>query len=85
MNRVLLLTLFIPSLASATPATMSVDDIVKIAVTVPGFSYFWGGSAWSPGAGDKGICTPTGANGCPSCTHTGSWGADCSGFVQSVS
>lgn len=75
------LAALIPGSASATPATMSVDDIVKIAVTIPGFSYFWGGSAWSPGATDKGVCTPTATDGCPSCTHTGAWGADCSGFL----
>ena len=64
--------------AGASPAPMTRESILKIAVTIPGFSYWWGGSKWSPGATDKGVCHGAG---CPSCTHTGAWGADCSGFV----
>ena len=67
--------------AVATPKSMTVQEMVDIAVTVPGFSYWWGGSKWSPGATDKGVCTPTATGGCPNCTHSGAWGADCSGFV----
>ena len=44
-----------------------------------GFSYYWGHGSWLPGhAGDAaGSCTGS----CPNCTHTGRYGADCSGFV----
>ncbi len=74
--------LFAPTITSAAPNEMTRDEIVAIAKTVPGFSYWWGGSKWSPGASAKGLCTPkAGSSGCPSCTHSGSWGADCSGFV----
>lgn len=67
--------------ASATPAPMSRADIVANAKTVVGFSYWWGGGAWQPGSASKGTCTPNGPNGCPTCTHSGPYGADCSGFV----
>jgi hypothetical protein len=44
-----------------------------------GFNYWWGGGAWSSNAAiaPGGSCTGT----CPSCTHTGSYGSDCSGMV----
>jgi cell wall-associated NlpC family hydrolase len=45
-----------------------------------GFSYKWGGSAWSPGSPAKGACFGN----CPDCSHSGQWGADCSGFVSKV-
>jgi uncharacterized protein (TIGR03382 family) len=64
--------------AGASPAPMTRESILAIAKTIPGFSYWWGGSKWSPGASDKGRCIGAG---CPACSHTGLWGADCSGFV----
>ncbi|MBX3233328.1 MAG: SH3 domain-containing protein [Labilithrix sp.] len=45
-----------------------------------GFSYYWGGGAWTKAgvtASTKGSCTGS----CPNCTHRGSYGADCSGLV----
>jgi hypothetical protein len=44
-----------------------------------GFNYWWGGGAWSSDAtaAPGGTCTGT----CPSCTHTGTLGSDCSGMV----
>ena len=68
--------------ALATPKSMSRAEIVAIAKTVPGFSYWWGGAKWKPGDfANKGKCIPNGSSGCPNCSHTGLWGADCSGFV----
>lgn len=67
--------------AEAAPNPMTRDEIVAIGKTVVGFSYWWGGGKWKPGAADKGKCTPTSGGGCPSCTHSGAYGADCSGFV----
>ena len=48
MRRILLslCLLGLCSSASATPKAMTVDEIIAIAVTVPGFSYWWGGSKW---------------------------------------
>ena len=45
-----------------------------------GFSYWWGGGAWLAGgatASNKGRCSGS----CPSCSHSGRYGADCSGMV----
>ncbi len=74
-------TLFMASTAWATPDPMTRDAIVANSKSVVGFSYWWGGAAWLPGSASKGKCTPTASGGCPSCTHSGSYGADCSGFV----
>jgi uncharacterized protein YraI len=48
----------------------------------PGFSYWWGHGRFKPEgpAGSPGSCS----GGCPSCTHSGSYGGDCSGFVAKV-
>jgi hypothetical protein len=48
--------------------------------SVKGFSYYWGHGAWlAAGAtsSNKGSCSGS----CPSCSHSGQYGADCSGFV----
>ncbi len=45
-----------------------------------GFSYWWGGGAWPEGglsSASPGSCSGT----CPSCSHSGKYGADCSGLV----
>ena len=48
-----------------------------------GFSYWWGHGRWlasGPTSSTKGSCSGS----CPSCSHSGSYGADCSGFVGKV-
>lgn len=48
-----------------------------------GFSYWWGHGRWIPsGATSSSIGSCTGN--CPSCTHSGSYGADCSGYVGKI-
>jgi len=45
-----------------------------------GFSYWWGHGAWDPsgvGSSTAGACYGS----CPNCTHSGTHGADCSGYV----
>lgn len=45
-----------------------------------GFSYWWGHGRWradGPTSSTRGSCSGS----CPSCSHSGSYGADCSGFV----
>lgn len=45
-----------------------------------GFSYWWGGGAWRASgvtASTRGTCSGA----CPSCSHSGAYGADCSGMV----
>lgn len=59
----------------------SVANAMARAATSKGFSYWWGGGAF-PGvaatASNKGACN---GGGCPNCTHSGQFGADCSGLV----
>jgi len=55
-------------------------DRAKAAV---GFSYWWGHGAWlptGPMASNAGSCSGS----CPNCTHSGSYGADCSGYVAKL-
>lgn len=72
--------------SGGTTGAVSVDGPASPANTIArakaavGFSYYWGGGAWlasGPTASTKGTCRGS----CPSCTHTGSYGADCSGLV----
>jgi hypothetical protein len=49
----------------------------KLAV---GYSYYWGHGSWRDDAASPGSCSGS----CPSCTHSGQYGADCSGFVAKV-
>jgi uncharacterized protein YraI len=56
------------------------QEALKRGKSVVGFSYYWGGGAWlpeGPSATTKGSCSGS----CPSCTHGGKYGADCSGFI----
>jgi uncharacterized protein YraI len=56
------------------------DEAVARGISVWGFSYRWGGGAWDPTSQSPGACYGS----CPDCTHSGTWGADCSGFVAKV-
>jgi hypothetical protein len=54
------------------------STFVARAKAAVGFSYWWGHGTWSTDpAADKGSCSGN----CPSCTHAGPSGADCSGMV----
>jgi cell wall-associated NlpC family hydrolase len=58
----------------------SPDSAIARARASVGFSYWWGGGAWlggGPSASTKGSCSGN----CPSCSHAGRYGADCSGMV----
>ena len=69
------------SAAYLTPvASGGVAEAMSRAQSGVGFSYWWGGGCWSTGATDKGSCVGT----CPTCTHSGHWGADCSGYVAQI-
>lgn len=60
--------------------TGAVADAIDRARSGLGFSYHWGGGCWSPGSSSKGACYGS----CPDCTHSGTWGADCSGYVSKI-
>ncbi len=56
------------------------QEALTRAKSVVGFSYYWGGGAWlasGPTSSTKGSCSGS----CPSCSHSGKYGADCSGFI----
>jgi hypothetical protein len=65
-------------LAGATSALH--QAIMERAQEGVGYSYWWGHGAWSETGDDPGTCSGS----CPSCTHGGSYGADCSGYVAKV-
>jgi hypothetical protein len=56
--------------------SLSRDGIISVGKAATGFSYWWGGARFADGA-SHGSCSGS----CPSCSHSGSYGADCSGFV----
>ncbi|MGZ6095649.1 MAG: thrombospondin type 3 repeat-containing protein, partial [Polyangiales bacterium] len=63
--------------AGASPAPMTRDQIKSLAKSVVGYSYWWGHGRWRSDGASHGSCSGS----CPSCSHGGSYGADCSGFV----
>jgi uncharacterized protein (TIGR03382 family) len=66
---------------NAAPPTMSREDLIARARPGVGYSYWWGGGCFQQdGGGNHGSCVGN----CPDCTHGGSYGADCSGFVFKV-
>ncbi len=59
------------------------DSAIARAKTGVGFSYWWGHGRWlsgGPSSSNKGYCSGS----CPSCSHSGSYGADCSGYLAKV-
>lgn len=67
-------------LTPATATSGDIDEAFARARSGVGFSYWWGGGCWSPGSSEKGSCTGS----CPGCSHSGRWGADCSGYIAKV-
>lgn len=63
--------------AFAAPQPMTRDQIIGMARPAMPYSYWWGHGRWRLDGLDPGLCSGS----CPSCTHQGSYGADCSGFV----
>lgn len=72
-----------PSGPSTDPGTSDFTGQRARAVASVGFSYWWGYSKLDmrgPDVVGAGSCS----GGCPSCSHSGNYGADCSGFVSKV-
>lgn len=65
------------STGGGTSGNASVNTAMSRAASGVGFSYYWGGGAWDPNSRSYGACYGS----CPDCRHSGTWGADCSGFV----
>jgi hypothetical protein len=66
-----------PPVTSGNPA---VDQAMALAASGLGFSYHWGAGCWDPSSTSYGACYGS----CPNCSHSGTWGADCSGYVAKV-
>ncbi|MBN1771120.1 MAG: hypothetical protein JXB32_07665 [Deltaproteobacteria bacterium] len=85
-----LLVLAAAATVRAAPPTETPDDILCRTYAAVGFSYWWGGECWCRNGCNPdlsscspGTCTPNaGSTGCPDCTHSGTYGADCSGMVS---
>lgn len=75
-----LLAFLSASPAWAAPPLESRDQLIQRAQPAAGYSYWWGHGCWRTDGQDRGSCSGS----CPSCTHGGSKGADCSGFVGKV-
>jgi cell wall-associated NlpC family hydrolase len=78
---------FSPSMCGSTGAggdggapAGSAGDLFDRAKLAVGYSYYWGHGSWRDDGASLGSCSGS----CPSCTHSGSYGADCSGFVAKV-
>lgn len=65
------------------PYVLSRNGIINAAKAFVGFSYWWGGAKlpkpWQTSGHSRGKCWMSGGH-----HHSGSWGADCSGFVSQV-
>jgi hypothetical protein len=68
---------------SGTGTSSTVAAAVDRAKSGVGFSYWWGHGRWlSSGATSSTAGSCSGS--CPSCSHGGSYGADCSGYVAKI-
>lgn len=61
----------------------AIDAAMARAEAAVGYSYWWGHGRFDPSgptSSTKGSCSGS----CPSCSHSGSWGGDCSGLAAKV-
>ncbi len=66
-----------------TPGSSALDAVFTRAISGVGFAYWWGHGAWLP-EGPTSSTQSTCSGSCPSCSHAGQYGADCSGYVAKV-
>lgn len=57
---------------------MTRQEIIELAQYGVDYSYWWGHGCWRTDDQEYGSCV----GGCPNCTHSGDFGADCSGYVS---
>ena len=65
------------------PSSTGRDGAIARAQSGVGFSYWWGHGRWIPNgatSSSKGVCTGS----CPNCSHSGGYGADCSGYIGKI-
>ncbi len=65
------------SMVDSGTGNSAVDDIFTRAKLAVGYSYYWGHGSWRDDGAQPGSC----AGSCPSCSHNGQYGADCSGLI----
>ena len=71
------------SSSSSSTTSGSRATAIQRAKAGVGFSYWWGHGRWrpeGPTSSTKGSCSGS----CPNCSHGGSYGADCSGYVGKI-
>jgi hypothetical protein len=65
------------AVALAAPQPMSRQAILDLAKPAVGYSYWWGHGRFRTDGSQPGSCSGS----CPSCTHGGQYGGDCSGLA----
>ena len=71
------------STSTPPPASDKVSIAIERAKAGVGFSYWWGHARWLP-SGPSSTTAGSCSGSCPSCSHSGSYGADCSGYVGKI-
>ena len=66
------------------PASGPIDVMIERAKAGVGFSYYWGHGRWAMGGVSASAPAGSCSGSCPDCTHSGSYGADCSGYVAKI-
>ena len=66
--------------SSGTITSNNRDGAILRAKSGVGATYWWGHGRWVPGSSNAGSCSGS----CPSCSHHGATGADCSGYVAKI-
>ncbi len=69
-----------PGAPSGGSTNVDLYNVIHRAAAGVGFAYWWGHGSWldeGPTSSTQGVCNGS----CPSCSHSGQYGADCSGFV----
>lgn len=61
----------------AGPISVDRAEIIARAKSSVNYSYWWGNARWKNDGTDLGSCSGS----CPNCSHSGLYGADCSGMV----
>lgn len=89
----IVVSIVFPKFSFGAPDPMTRDEIICLARSGVGYSYWWCHAKWcrsgcSPDFSScrAGSCSGSCSGSClaPTCTHYGSYGADCSGFVAKV-
>lgn len=68
---------------SGSSGSAAMSTVFERAAAGVGFAYWWGHGTWlasGPTSSTQSSCSGS----CPSCSHSGRYGADCSGFVAKV-